>query len=82
MAKSNGASIGVDAGLIGCILMSDIVSVKPDYPAKVGTVVTFDEPFETYEDCGTITFGHIVINTGGTDYDDDDDYGRYLDDDE
>ena len=75
-AANVGGDVSVDAGLIGCILVSDIKD-KTD-PAEMGIVVTFDEPFETSEYHGLITFGHVKINT---DYDDSDDTD-YLDSDE
>lgn len=64
-SASNGAVLGVDAGLVGCILLSDINTSDNggNVPETVGTIVTFDKDFETGEDNGTITFGHISVYT-------------------
>jgi hypothetical protein len=66
---SNGAKLGVDAGLIGCIKVEDITDdVDKNYPqglGELGTVVTFDKPFSVSgnRDTGRIRFGHITIRT-------------------
>ena len=72
-SASNGAVLGVDAGLIGCILLSDIDTSDNGghVPATVGTIVTFDKDFETGEYNGTITFGHISVYTNYDEYDED-----------
>lgn len=71
--------LGVDAGLIGCILVSDI----KDFPGADkcgGIIVDFPEEFETGEDDGTITFGHVSIPTSFNMDDDAEDYNPDDDD--
>lgn len=63
-ACSNGAFLGVDAGLIGCIKIADIsdaagIANMDEY----GAVVDFPEDFHTGEQDGVIVFGHIHIDT-------------------
>ena len=58
-----GHSYSVDAGLIGCILVSDIKANKYDNLLDVGAILEFDEDFETGEHEGKIQFGYIVIDT-------------------
>ena len=77
---SNGANLGVDAGLIGCILVSDICESELK-SLRFGTVVDFTAPFETSEHEGKIRFGHIVVDTN-PDMDGDDDYVPEWDDDD
>lgn len=58
-----GNKYGVDAGLIGCILVSDI-SHDGCIGLKDGHVHTFDRPFETGStNGGVIIIGHIRIDT-------------------
>lgn len=69
-----GNKFPVDAGLIGCILIDDIDDPK----AIVTKAFKFTSEFETSEEKGIITFGHVEINTGDEDseedtYDPDDD---------
>lgn len=68
--------LSVDAGLIGCILLSDIDQTNSENDISLGRIVEFDKPFETGSDeSGVITFGHIQINTGDySDVDADDNY--------
>lgn len=62
-----GHRYSVDAGLIGCILVSD---VKPgEYNGELGNVIDFPEDFTVSKEDDVIHIGHIAINTG---YDDDD----------
>lgn len=67
----------VDAGLIGCILVSDII-VKDQSVANqnidMGIVHTFPRDFKTgYADYGVIDFGgRVIIDTVGYDMEDDD----------
>ncbi len=68
---SNGAKLGVDAGLIGCIRVDDIAVAEREN-IHLGTVVDFPSDFACYSIDGTLTFGHIYITTGDTD--DEDDY--------
>lgn len=69
-----GRIYSVDAGLIGCIMVGDIVECK-DNNVKLGHVVEFAEPFECYvdNDNGRLYFGHICIETGDLE-DDENDY--------
>lgn len=64
---SNGSRLGVDAGLIGCIKLSDI---KAEHTTKelayLGTTVDFPNEFWCYSDNGDMTFGHITVNTSGS----------------
>lgn len=56
-----GREYSVDAGLIGCILVTDISDPKADFTG--GNIITFDEDFETDEHNGNICFGEITITT-------------------
>lgn len=60
---STGGTVGVDAGLIGCIRVEDI---SPEDVANIalGVVVEFDNAFRTSSDGETITFGHVNVFTG------------------
>jgi hypothetical protein len=61
-----GRQYGVDAGLIGCILVSDINDPEAA-PEIDGHIIEFEEPFETSYSDGTIFIGHIEINTDDSD---------------
>lgn len=69
----------VDAGLIGCIRVRDIIDPKANL--KGGNIIKFDQPFETSfeEEGGIIRIGHIVIKTGE---DEEDEYYEGYEDDE
>lgn len=67
---NDGNSYSVDAGSIGCIRIEDIRLTDQNH-IKLGTALTFLQPFETGSDGATITFGHVSINTN-PDYDYDD----------
>jgi hypothetical protein len=56
----------VDAGCIGCILVSDI-SPSDNNDVKNGAVHDMERDFNSSTEEGVLTFGHVVINT---DYDD------------
>jgi hypothetical protein len=56
----------VDAGLIGCILLSDLDLTHPDNFTRCGQILTFPQDFQTSECNGTITFGYVDIETGGS----------------
>lgn len=58
-----GHTYSVDAGLIGCILVSDIKANKYDNLLDLGAILEFDEDFVTSEHEGKIQFGYIVIDT-------------------
>lgn len=64
-----GREYWVDAGVIGCILESDIRDPSPTIEG--GNVMDFDKDFDTWEDSGTICFGNVCIDTAGDDYEDD-----------
>lgn len=53
----------VDAGLLGCILVKDIISNKYGDLSSLGAVVNFEYPFSTSECDGVIKFGHVRIDT-------------------
>jgi hypothetical protein len=65
-----GHTYSVDAGSIGCILMSDIRTHKYDNILDLGAVQEFAEPFETSENEGQLQFGHVLIETD-PEYDED-----------
>ncbi len=71
-----GRQYGVDAGLIGCILVSDINDPEAD-PENDGQIIEFDEPFETSYSDGTIFIGHVKINTDDSDEIEEDDEDNY-----
>lgn len=64
---SDGSSIGVDSGSIGCIKIDGLS--KRDL--KYGTIVEFKNNFTTDEHEGVIRFGHITIDTHVEDEDED-----------
>lgn len=72
-----GREYSVDAGVIGCILESDIRD--PEAHTSGGQVLDFIAEFDTWEDRGVIHFGVIAIDTAGGD--DDDDYYCFGDED-
>ena len=74
---SMGREYGVDAGVIGCILESDIRDPNPSKSG--GQVLDFATKFDTWEDRGVIHFGVVAIDTAGGD--DDDDYYCFGDED-
>ena len=70
-----GNRYGVDAGIIGCILVSDIKLISEDWWSNDidgGNVIEFKTDFITQCNDGMIQFGHIMIDTDAT-YDDDED---------
>jgi|694.fasta_scaffold48371_8 hypothetical protein len=75
--RSNiGSYHSVDAGLIGCIRIEDIrdPEATEEQMRDLGTIVEFDEPFETSEAEGVITFGCVEIDTAGDSNCDEDEY--------
>ena len=56
--------LGVDAGLIGCILVSDIDTDNDSNQISLGRIVEFKEPFVTGSEDGVIRFGNVYIDTG------------------
>jgi hypothetical protein len=76
-----GNSYGVDAGLIGCVLVEDIDKEIPVANlTRLGAVFDFPNDFETSGNDGVIVIGHVVIDTGDQsdeeDYSDDEDPTR------
>lgn len=67
----SGREYWVDAGVIGCILESDI---RDPNPSNGGNYIDFSEEFETGEDGGMIWFGDVFIDTVGPDYEEEEDY--------
>jgi len=65
-----GHTYSVDAGSIGCILMSDIRANKYDNLLDLGAILEFTEPFETGSQGGQLKFGHVIIETDAN-YDED-----------
>jgi hypothetical protein len=60
-----GNSYGVDAGVLGCIPIEAIEGkIDPEWMYRLGTVHDFEDDFESSYNDGTITFGHIEIETG------------------
>ena len=59
--------LGIDAGLIGCIRVSD---VKDKTLLHLGTVVDFNSSFDTASQDGVIMFGDITIDTKQTEVED------------
>ena len=58
-----GHTYSVDAGSIGCVLMSDIRANKYDNLLDLGAILEFAEPFETGSQGGQLKFGHVIIDT-------------------
>lgn len=58
-----GNSYPVDAGLIGCILLSDV----KDLPPNLGHIHSFYSPFNVYKEGSKIIFGDkVIIDTDPT----------------
>lgn len=79
-ATNIGTNLSVDAGLIGCILVSDITdpTVTEASMKELGTIYEFDTDFVTGGGrgepgwAGTIQFGRVIVETGDIDEDEDD----------
>lgn len=69
----NDNAYGVDSGTIGCILASEIDTVLDDSMV----LIEFNYDFDIGESDGTISFGHVDIDTKGKE----DDYTLALTDD-
>jgi hypothetical protein len=63
---SNGASLPVDAGIIGAIPMSIIKCGRPEVD---GTVVTFETAFTCEDRNGLLIFGDLEVDTDPSDND-------------
>jgi len=69
---SNGAMLGVDAGMIGAIPLVLCTRGDMSGPGLDGTIVEFHEPFECARDYdGLLHFGNVTVMTGD---ENDDDY--------
>jgi hypothetical protein len=66
-----GHTYSVDAGSIGCVLMSDIRANKYDNLLDLGAILEFTEPFETGSQGGQLQFGHVIIETDAVDWNED-----------
>ena len=68
---TDGQRYGVDSGSIGCIRIEDINWKNMDNNEDLGHAVYFPKDFETSYNDGVITFGHVSIDTKGTDEEED-----------
>lgn len=68
---NSGRNYYVDAGVIGCILESDI---RDPNPSNGGNYIDFAKDFDTGEDGGVIRFGNVYVDTVGPDYEEEEDY--------
>ena len=59
----SGNEYGVDAGSIGCILLSDINLESEGNFLTGGNIVPFENDFHTDEEDGRIMFGSLIIDT-------------------
>ena len=59
----SGNEYGVDAGSIGCILLSDINLDAEGNFLTGGNIVPFESDFHTDEEDGRIMFGSLIIDT-------------------
>lgn len=59
-----GRNYFVDAGIIGCILLSDIDVGNERNDIEGGNVITFEKDFGTSSDGEDIRIGHITVATG------------------
>jgi len=73
---NTGTTVSVDAGLIGCILVSDITDPEATEESmkEFGTIVEFGTDFVTggSRETGTIQFGRVLIETGEIEEDEED----------
>ena len=53
----------VDAGIIGCILKSDVNLDVRGNDFNGGNIITFHNDFNTYNNNGRIVVGNVVVNT-------------------
>lgn len=76
-----GKEYGVDAGIIGCILLDSIDLTNKDNDLELGHIYDFDHSFQPYSSEGKIHFSHLTIDTNPEDEDEDeygeDDYSDY-----
>lgn len=57
------ASLGVDAGVIGCVKLEDIRDYDEAEALRLGLVHVFAEDFECWDDDGTLHFGELTVET-------------------
>lgn len=68
----------VDAGLIGCILVVDVLTINNNNPEcletvkHLGNIVTFENEFSCESKNGLIRFGNLKIDTALVEEEDDD----------
>lgn len=62
-SDNHGCQYPVDAGLIGCVKLSDIDQTNPYNHLTNGNVVEFPRDFVCFNDNGVIRFGSLVIDT-------------------
>lgn len=76
------ATIGVDAGCVGLIRLSDIDLTNQQNFIDPGFVVTFDTEFEVSVESGYFTFGNYTLNTRELEEEEEefDDHDYYADD--
>ncbi|NBS69468.1 hypothetical protein EBT31_11230 [bacterium] len=66
----SGNRYSVDAGLIGCVKLSDIDQTNQDNQLDGGMVMEFPRDFVCFNDDGVLRFGPVEIDTVGQ-WDDD-----------
>ncbi len=71
-------SFGVDAGLIGVVPVE--LATEEALNDKSLTIIEFMQPFNVLYDGGVFYIGHIIIDTSGTD-EEDEEYDEYVADD-
>lgn len=71
---TNGDDLGVDSGSIGCIKLDDLNVYDVQNMVKLGTVISFEQEFETSNNQGIIRFGTVEVDTVGDDEDGPDAY--------
>jgi len=69
----------VDAGSIGCILIKDLDLNSDENYTSGGNVIKMEKDFNSLRVDGTLTFGHIVIDTDGSLYDEEEEEEEYND---
>jgi len=54
----------VDSGLLGIVSVSSFEFLKPDldFLDEAGSFITFEEPFEVFEENGVIHFGPLLVD--------------------
>ena len=66
----HGKNYPVDAGIIGCVAVKNIMAESHNAGCALGQVFKFDFDFTTYTNDSIIHFGHVLIDTDpGINYD-------------